>query len=164
MPKTIHYSRAFMWYHQITSDTCHAAKNVSQSWATLLVPKPQKPTLIESNEHSPPKYIYEGYVFHGSRCWTNSQELETLLTTCETDMMLRLLDIYQICTSYNQGSIYLKLIELSIFLTFCPPRMDSRLLYLMSVRNEFFRSLFCWRSKFFTDFLYSSSISTPLTL
>ena len=68
-----------------------------------------------------------------------------------------------VCTSYNQSSIYLKLIELSMFLTFCPPRMDSRLLYLMSVRKEFFRSLFWCRSKFFTDFLYSSSISAPLT-
>ena len=49
-----------------------------------------------------------------------------------------------------------------MFRTFClwPPSMESRLLYLMSVRKEFFRPAFSFcLSKSLTDLLYSSSMS-----
>ena len=49
-----------------------------------------------------------------------------------------------------------------MFRTFClwPPSMESRLLYLMSVRKEFFLPAFSFcLSKSLTDLLYSSSMS-----
>ena len=45
--------------------------------------KYQKPIVKDFKEYSPLKYIYVGYVFHWSYFWTNSLNLETLLTTCD---------------------------------------------------------------------------------
>ena len=43
--------------------------------------KYQKPIVKDFKEYCPLKYIYVGYVFHWSRFWTNSLDLEMLLTT-----------------------------------------------------------------------------------
>ena len=50
--------------------------------------KYQKPIIKDFKEYSPLKYIYVGHVFHWSRFWTNSLDLEMLLTTCEPLFLL----------------------------------------------------------------------------
>ena len=44
--------------------------------------KIKKPTINDFKEYCPLKYICVGYIFCWSRFWTNSFDLEALLTTC----------------------------------------------------------------------------------
>ena len=57
-------------------------KPIYRPFLPIFGAKITKPIVKDFKEYSPLKYIYVGYVFRWSRFWTNSLDLETLLTTC----------------------------------------------------------------------------------
>ena len=91
MPNIIYYSRPIHRCPQSTRGTCHVSTNVSWSLSTLKSKKSKKPIVNDFKEFCPLKYICVGYIFCWSRFWTNSFDLEALLTTCDHGDLLRAL-------------------------------------------------------------------------
>ena len=57
-------------------------KPIYRPFLPIFGAKITKPIVKDFKEYSPIKYIYVGSVFRWSRFWTNSLDLETLLSTC----------------------------------------------------------------------------------